>query len=194
MHLKHISYLLLGAYLASQAFGARAEKNDLFKELAWEAAKNSNVDRVGDIEGILLEGNVIITQGTMRINASKLILKQGKDRARFGEGFGTPVFFTQKQEGREDYLEATADRLEFDERTNTVKLFGKAKLKLGKDQLSADYIVYNTLTERYEAAGAAPGTKLPENSGRVKGTLYPRLKDPIKDPTPAAAGIPPKSN
>ena len=171
--------MLTACMLCTQPLAAWAEKNDRLQNLEWEAAKQANIPRQGEIEGLLLEGGVIITQGTMRINADKLILKQDKDGKRFGEGFGAPVFFTQKQEGRVDYLEAVGERLEFDERTNTVKLFTKAKLKLAKDELAAEYIVYNTLTERYEAAGVAPGSKLPENTGRVKGVLYPKLKESV---------------
>lgn len=181
--------LVATALLIAHMLPAFAEKSDREQKLDYEADRQSKLDRTGDIESLLLEGGVVISQGTMRINATKLVLRQDKDGKRFGEAFGAPVFFKQKQDGKAEFLEAVSDRLEFDERTNTVKLFNKAKLKLGKDELAAEYIVYNTVTERYEATGTAPGAKLPTSTGRVKGTLYPKLKAPD-----ASESVPTKPN
>jgi len=189
-----IALITIMLMVTGQPFIARAEKNDRLELLNYEADKQAVLPEQGEIKSVLLEGDVMITQGTMRIKASKVILKQDKDGKRYGDGFGAPAFFTQTQEGRAHYLEAVGERLEFDERTNTVKLFTNAKLKLAKDELSAEYIVYNTLTERYEAAGVAPGAKLPASmgsAGRVRGVLYPKLKDPAAAtpavPSPAPA-------
>ena len=113
---------------------------------------------------------------------------------RFGEGFGAPVFFTQKQEGRGDFFEGYGERVEFDERTDSVKLFSKAKLKIGKDELTAEYIAYNTVTEKYVVAGSAPGSNVPQATGRVTGVLYPGAKDgaaaKTNPATPAPAPVP----
>ena len=158
--------------------GAQADRSDREKPLMFEADRSYNVAEKDSADSRVLEGNVVITQGTMRIAANKLILRQDKEGLRFGEGFGAPVFFTQKQEGRSDFFEAYGERVEFDERTDSVKLFSKAKLKIGKDELTAEYIAYNTATEKYEVAGVAPGTRLPQNAGRVTGVLYPGAKAP----------------
>lgn len=156
---------------------AYADRGDREKPLMFEADRSYNVAEKDSADSRVLEGNVVITQGTMRIAANKLILRQDKEGMRFGEGFGSPVFFTQKQEGRSDFFEAYGERVEFDERTDSVKLFSKAKLKIGKDELTAEYIAYNTATEKYVVAGAAPGSSLPQATGRVTGVLYPGTKD-----------------
>ncbi len=171
---------------------AQADRSDREKPLMFEADRSYNVAEKDSADSRVLEGNVVITQGTMRIAANKLILRQDKDGLRFGEGFGAPVFFTQKQEGRTDFFEAYGERVEFDERTDNVKLFSKAKLKIGKDELTAEYIVYNTATEKYEVAGAPPGTRLPQSTGRVTGVLYPGAKDgtPAKAPDPELVPAP----
>ncbi len=165
---------ILAIALPSLAF---ADRSDREKPLMFEADRSYNMAEKDGVESRVLEGNVVITQGTMRIVASKLILRQDKDGLRFGEGFGAPVFFTQKQDGRADFFEAYGERVEFDERSDNVKLFTKAKLKIGKDELTAEYIMYNTATEKYVVAGAPPGTGLPQNTGRVTGVLYPGVKD-----------------
>jgi lipopolysaccharide export system protein LptA len=155
---------------------ANAERSDRDKPFNFEADRSYNLAEKDSADSRVLEGNVVITQGTMRILASKLVLREDKNGMRFGEGFGSPVSFSQKQEGRAEYFEAYGDRVEFDERTDSVKLFAKARLKIGKDELTAEYIAYNTATEKYEVAGAPPGTRLPQNAGRVSGVLYPRDK------------------
>ncbi len=171
---------------------AFADRSDREKPLMFEADRSYNLaeKEKDSADSTVLEGNVVITQGTMRILASKLILRQDKEGKRFGEGLGAPVFFTQRQEGRTDFFEAYGERLEFDERTDTVKLFTKAKLKIGKDELTAEYIMYNTATEKYVVAGAPPGTSLPQNTGRVTGVLYPAAKDGSAK-SPSAPATPP---
>ena len=185
-------FLCLQLGFLSNAF---AEKADRLKALEWEAAVQSSLPKQGDVEGISLDGKVVITQGTLKIKADKLVIKQDKDGARFGEGTGAPVFFTQKQEGSNEYFEGVAERLEFDERTNTIKLFAKAKLKLGKDEFAAEYILYNTETEAYQSTGVLPGSKLPASSGLARGTLFPKAKistEAPKQTAPGAAGSPAK--
>ncbi len=191
--------VFVGAMFFCLQFGllpnAFAEKADRLKALEWEAALQSSLPKQGDVEGISLDGKVVITQGTLKIKADKLVIKQDKDGARFGEGTGAPVFFTQKQEGSSEYFEGVAERLEFDERTNTIKLFAKAKLKLGKDEFAAEYILYNTETEAYQSTGVLPGSKLPANSGLARGTLFPKAKVPTETPkltAPAGTGSPAK--
>ena len=174
---KCFALLMLAPPFCGFSHIAYAEKSDRDKKFLFEADRQEILPNNDDAENLLLEGNVILCQGTILIKSQKLVLKKDKSGAHFGEGFGSPVFFTQKQEGRADYLEATGERLEFDERTNAVKLFTNAKLTLGKDKLSADYISYNTATERYEAAGTAPGTKIASGGGRVHGVLYPKQKE-----------------
>ena len=196
-----LSVFSLGA--AASAFlllsaSAYADRSDREKPLMFEADRSYNVAEKDSADSRVLEGNVVIKQGTMRINANKLILRQDKAGMRFGEGFGAPVFFTQKQEGRGDFFEGYGERVEFDERTDSVKLFSKAKLKIGKDELSAEYIAYNTVTEKYVVAGSAPGSNVSQATGRVTGVLYPGAKDGAAAKTspvaPASAPLPAPAN
>ena len=188
-----LALLMVSASLAAFSQIASAEKADRDKAFLFASDRQEILQQDKELKSWLLTGNVIICQGTILMKTEKLVLKEDKNGARFGEGAGSPVFFTQKQEGRADYLEATGGRLEFDERTNSVKFFTNSKLKLGADNLSADYIYYNTVTERYEASGTAPGAKVP--GGRVQGVLYPKQKDgvvpeTVRPPTVARSTCP----
>lgn len=189
------AHLIAALFFCANVF---AEKADRAKPLDFEADRLYNIEEKTSANSRILEGNVVIEQGTMRIKANRIILREDKNGARFGEGTGSPVFFRQKHDERNEFFEAYGERIEFDERTNLVKLFSNGKLKLGQDELVAEYITYNTVTEKYDVVGAAPGTKLTDpatagKAGRVKGTLYPTTKgNAEKSTTPPADTAEPK--
>ena len=85
-----IALITIMLMLTGQPLIARAEKNDRLELLNYEADKQAVLPEQGEIKSVLLEGDVMITQGTMRIKASKVILKQDKDGKRYGDGFGRP--------------------------------------------------------------------------------------------------------
>ena len=78
-------------------------------------------------------------------------------------------------------MEGSADRAEFDDQADTIKLLSRARLKSGGDELKGEYIYYNSATEVMEARKSIPdakGAALPgSNSGRVKITIQPKLSD-----------------
>ena len=173
--MKYLSGLLLLVTL-----NAYAEKADRTKPMAVEA-EVANLSQGSDKTDIrTLEGNVEITQGTLHVVADRLVMKENKDGLRFMEAFGkplSPVSLKQKREGLNDFVEAHAERLEFDERTDTIKLFTQAWAKSGSNELHGEYIIYNTATEAIEVKGSAPGTKAGEKPGRAKFVIYPKKAD-----------------
>ena len=131
-----------------------------------------------------LEGNVILTQGTMRFTAQRMVIKE--DAAGFvtAEAFGGAngqIAFRQKREGAADFMEGFADRAEFDDKADELKLLSRARLKNGSDELTAEYIYYNSATEVMQARSAIPGARnavAPEGSySRPKITIQPKTSD-----------------
>ncbi len=177
------------------AFDGHAEKADRTKEIEIDAAKQK-IDLANNV--LVLEGNVVLTQGTMRINADRMIVKRDDQEQIFAELFGASgnqISFREKREGFNDFMEGTADRAEFDDRANTVKLFSRAKLKNGNDVLSGDYIYYNSVTEVMLADGRAPDGKIgkdgkspaaSDTAGRVRIVIQPR-KEMQTAPVPSGA-------
>jgi lipopolysaccharide export system protein LptA len=143
----------------------------------------------------VMEGDVVLTQGTLRIEAARMRIKKDADDNAFAEIFsaaGKQITFREKREGFNDFIEGVADRAEFDQRANTVKFFNNARVKSGGDILTGDYMVYNTLTERFEAAGNAPNAAKPATSGegsRVRLTFQPR-QETTKPAAPAPGAAP----
>jgi lipopolysaccharide export system protein LptA len=139
------------------------------------------------------EGNVIVTQGTMRMTANKVTMKEDPDRHKFYVAYGTPVTFRQKKDNVDEYIEGYAQRAEFDDLNDVVKLYDKARVTSNANVINGEYIQYDMRKELAEVQGAAPGTKLPpgEVPARVKVTIVPAKKD-AKDgkAAPAAPGVP----
>lgn len=132
-----------------------------------------------------LEGNVVLTQGTMRLAAQKMVVKEDDEGYIRAEIFGSSaaqVTFRQKREGSDDFMEGFADRAEFDDRADTLKLFSRARLKNGGDELKGEYIYYNSATEVVQARNAIPdGKAVPTPAGpanRVNITIQPRVAEP----------------
>lgn len=139
-----------------------------------------------------LEGNVILTQGTMRLAAQKMVVKEDDEGYIRAEIFGSAaaqVAFRQKREASDDFMEGFADRAEFDDRADTLKLFSRARLKNGADELKGEYIYYNSATEVVQARNAIPDSKAAPVPGapanRVNITIQPRVvEQKPSNPTP----------
>jgi len=180
------------ASLVALAAPAHAERADREKEIVVGAhhltaddAKRTSV----------FEGNVVVTQGTMRMTASKVTVKEDANRHKFYVAYGEPVTFRQKRDNVDEYVEGYALRAEFDDLNDVVKLFEKARVKSNQNELTGNYIQYDMRRELAEVQGAPPGSTPPPNS-RVKVTIVPAKKEgaPAKDAAaapPAAPPVPP---
>ncbi len=173
---------------------AVAEKADRNKPIEMTAASGTS-DLANNVQ--TLEGTVVLVQGTMRMTAERMRVKRDAQDRIFAELFGTPtaqITFREKREGFDDFMEGTADRAEFDDRANTVKLFGRARLKNGGDELAGEYIYYNSVSEVIQALGRIPepgdAKRPPEaassaTSPRVRIVIQPRQSSEAKATTDA---------
>jgi len=159
---------------------ALAEKADRTKPIEINAASGTT-DLANNIQ--TLEGNVVLVQGTMRITADRMRLKRDAQEHISAELFanaGGQISFREKREGFSDFMEGTADRAEFDDKANTIKLFSRAKLKNGSDELTGEYIYYNSVTETLQALGRIPDASgdpkpgAPTGENRVRIVIQPR--------------------
>lgn len=150
----------LGVLITSaSAFAERADRAEKVS-IEFDRGVKDDLAKTAD-----LDGNVVLTQGTLKINAARMRVKRDQNDNVFAEIFGSTgqqVVFREKREGSAGYMEGWADRAEFDQVGNTVKLFSKARVKSGNDLVSGDYISYNTETEKFEVTSQSvagkPGT------------------------------------
>jgi lipopolysaccharide export system protein LptA len=174
--------LLVGAVAAALAGApAQAEKADRDKPIN-VSADTTTLDDVKKVT--VLEGNVIITQGTLTIRAAKVVMHKLDDGSQLATAYGNPVGLRQKRDGVNDYVDGAAQRIEYSDRSELVQMFDNARLSRGKDELRNNYIAYNTSTE-YAEAKCAPG-KDPAQCGRVRATFQPTRKT-----TPTGTATPP---
>ena len=108
------------------------------------------------------EGNVVVTQGTMRMTANKVTVKEDADRHKYYVADGAPVTFRQKRDKVDEWVEGFAERAEFDDRNDVLKLFNRAKVKSNQNEITGDFISYDMRKELAEVTGAPPGTVVPK--------------------------------
>ena len=173
--------LSIFALLVLASAPAAAEKADRLKPTNIEA-KRGIIDEANKIR--TMEGDVILVQGTMRITAEKMVVKEDATGNISAQAFGPSagqITFRQKREGFSDFVDGVADRAEFDDKASTLKLFGRARLTSAGDVAEGEYIYFNTATEVYAIRNSAgeekAGVAQSDGSGRVKITIQPRVRE-----------------
>ena len=174
--LTYLAPLMIACSLA--ALPAHAEKADREKPINLEADSIS-MDDINKVQ--VLEGNVILTQGTMQILTAKLVVTQDADGFQKGIASGGAnglARFKQKREGRDDYIEGEAERIVHDARSEKTEFFVRGWVKSGADEVKGHYISYDALTEQYLVTNAGEtksATGAPQ--ARVRAIIQPKGKN-----------------
>lgn len=171
---------------------AMAEKADALKPVEINFSGPSHIDQVA--QSYTVAGDVVITRGTMVLHSDRAEVKESP------EGYKTVVLtaspgkvatFKQKRDGGPDlWSDGQAERIEYDERTDVVKLFSNAVVRQieGKrvtNEVRSAFISYDNRTEVADVRNDASGENKP---GKGRGTI---ILEPHRAPpagAPAAAG------
>jgi lipopolysaccharide export system protein LptA len=150
---------------------ALAEKADRDKPIDLEADNLS----VNDAKKIsTYNGNVVLTQGTLVIHADKMIVREDAEGFQHSTSTGNPTNFRQKMEGKDEYIQGSGQRIEYDGRMDKVQIYVKAWVKRGEDIVHGDYIMYDANAEYAEVIGG-PQAATPTNpKGRVHAVIQPK--------------------
>jgi len=170
---------LLAAALAC-ASPAHAERADREKEIVIGADRLTADDAN---RTSTFDGSVVVTQGTMRITAAKVTVREDAERFKYYVANGAPVTFRQKRDKVDEWIDGFAERAEFDDRTDVLKLFNRARVKSNQNELTGDFISCDMRRDVCEVSGAPPG-KAPAPDSRVKVIILPPKKSPAKDELP----------
>ena len=171
----HKALAFLAISLAFGLPGARAERADRDKPVNVEADKIT-VDDVNKVHQF--EGNVQMTQGTLLIRADRIVVTQddaGSQKGNASGGRNGLSTFRQKREGKDEYVEGEAERIQHDSSSEKTELFGRAMVQSGQDKVRGEYIVYDARTETYLVDGRKVGDK-GASGGRVRAVIQPRNK------------------
>lgn len=175
MNLAERFVVFVTAALLSLCTPVLAERADRDKPVQIEA----DTVRMDDLQKIAVyEGKVILTQGTLRVQADRVEVRQDAEGFLTGTALGKPVHFRQRLDGKGDWVDAWANRVEYDARKEQVRLIGDALLKKGEEELRGDLITYDARSELYQASGGLPGQK----PGRVRAVIMP-FKDKAAERT-----------
>lgn len=160
---------------------AYAEKADSFKKTEVSAEYN-----VSDLKSNIttLSGNVELTRGTLIVRAARAVVTESAGKSGnfvlFG-GAGAQVFFRQKRDGGPDlWLEGSADRVEYDDKTEMVKFISKARVhymegkRVTQEQVG-EFLSYDSLNDVFIAANSSSGKHIP-GAGRVTLTIEPKIE------------------
>ncbi|MDE2118240.1 MAG: lipopolysaccharide transport periplasmic protein LptA [Betaproteobacteria bacterium] len=177
--------VLLCAALACHAPASYAERADRDKTIHLDANQVS-VDDANQVS--IFEGNVQFTQGTMTIRGDKIVVTQSKDGFTHGTATGKPASFRQKREGSDEYAEGYGERIEYDTKSETLDLFGQARMKQGEDEVRGEHITYSSKTEIFQVNGASGKPVDAPGKGRVHAVIQPKNRNaatgPAAEPLP----------
>lgn len=187
--------LLSAALLLCAAGPALAEKADSYKPTVINYA-SMDIDDVKQIT--ILSGGVKLTRGTLTMTAERAFVKQSPEGYQqvtlFGDG--KKATFRQKRDGAGDqWVEGDADRIEYDEQAELVKMFTKAtirRLEGGKqnDEVQGEFISYDSRKEFFSVRNTATGESKP-GGGRGTMVIQPsRTEPPAASPASAPAAQP----
>lgn len=173
------------AGLALVALPALAERSDRDKPVNLEANRIT-VDEKRKVQ--IFEGNVQLVQGTLVIRAEKLVVTQDADGFQKGiayGGSGRPATFRQKREGKDEFVEGEAERIEHDGKAEKTELFDRARIKSGLDEVQGQYISYDAKTENYLVTSGVPAAGVSKGGSgeRVRAVIQPKNRDTDK-PSP----------
>lgn len=167
-----LALALLAAALLAAAAPAAAERSDREKEIV-VGADRLTADDANRMS--TFDGNVVVTQGTMRITAARVTVKEDAERHKFYVASGSPVTFRQKRDKVDEWVEGMAERAEFDDRNDVLKLYNRARVKSNQNEITGDFISYDMKRELAEVSGAPPGKAAPADA-RVKVIILPPRK------------------
>jgi lipopolysaccharide export system protein LptA len=170
------SVLMAAALLA--AFPAFGEKADKEKPTQIEANRMS-ADDVRRMN--IFEGNVILTKGTLAVNADRIVVRQDAEGFQFTTATGKPVRFKQKLDPKEGdkegrWMDGEAMRIEIDDRSQKIELFDNARVNRGGDEVAGNYIFVDQRSDFFSVS-AGKDAKTP---GRVKAVIQPKSDDAKK--------------
>lgn len=180
------SVLLLALLFGGTTLNAHAEKADASKPTNVEADQ-MEYDDVKQINTFI--GNVVLTRGSILMKASKMVVTQDPQGYQFVVMYakpGTLASFRQKRDGGPNqWIDGQAERIEYDDKNEVMKLYSKARMRRlenGKptDEVDGEYISYDTRAEFFTVHNTSSGDSK-QGAGRIKAVIQPRA-EPAKAP------------
>ena len=166
----------LVASLLAASLPAMALTGDTNQPIHIESDQQS-LDMQGNV--VTFTGNVVVTQGSIKINADKVVVtrpanQQGKEVI---DGYGNPATFYQMQDNGKP-VKGRASKMHYELANDFVVLTGNAYLEQLDSNIKGDKITYLVKEQKMQAFS--------DKGKRVTTVLVPsQLQDKSKDQAPA---------
>lgn len=185
---KAISGVACGLVLGALSPTVLAEKADKDKPINLEA-DSAQYDDVKQV--MVAEGRVLVTKGTLVLRAAKVEQREDPEGNQFMVATAKSaerVFFRQKREALDEFMEGEAERIDYDGKADVMRLSGKAVLRrlrgaILADESTGNLIVFNNTTETMNINGRPATASAP--SQRVRMMLSPKADKSL----PPAGGV-----
>ena len=169
---------------------ARAERADRLQAMQIEADSLQH-DEARQIT--LIQGRVTATKGSIVMRGERMEVRQdteGRQNALLTSKAGERVFFRQKREGLDEFIEGEAERADYNGAKDIITLSGRAELRVLRgtqaiNRVEGQVIVFNNSTETYTVDGRNDA-----GSARVRATISPRGAASQPAPAPTIAPAP----
>jgi len=132
--------LLLLPALLSMPFVARAADDERQLPVHLRADRIDADQKKGTS---LYRGNVVFTQGTLRITAARAEVQNRASVVETITAGGKPVTFRHRPEGQEEFIEGEANRVVYHALTQHADLFGAVQVKRGRDLFRSAALHYD---------------------------------------------------
>ncbi|MEM7209326.1 MAG: lipopolysaccharide transport periplasmic protein LptA [Pseudomonadota bacterium] len=104
----------------------------------------------------ILSSNVVITQGSLKMTADRIVIKLKDGAVHAIDATGSPVRFEQLNDDGEK-ISGNADRVTYSAGSGLLTLDGTASLKAPRQSLEAEHIDYNINSHAAAAQGSDRG-------------------------------------
>ena len=168
--------IALASALLAASLSAQAKTGDTDQPIHIESDQQS-LDMQGNI--VTFTGNVVVTQGTIKINADKVVVTRPADQKgkEVIDGYGNPATFYQMQDNGKP-VKGHASKMHYELQNDFVVLTGNAYLEQLDSNIKGDKITYLVKEQKMQAFS--------DKGKRVTTVLVPsQIQDKSKGQAPA---------
>ena len=170
--------MLAGWLVPLTAAAERADRN----QPTLIVADHQTVDDLKQVS--VFTGHVILTKGTIRVTGERMEYREDPEGYQYAvvtAGEDATATFHQRRDptrpGVEETIDGVAERIEYDNRADTVKLFTRAIVRrfengVMRDEFTGDRITYDARNSHYDLTGTASGP-----GARVTARIAPRINE-----------------
>ena len=112
-------------------------------------------------------------------------LIEDSDGFQISTAAGNPARFRQKRDGKDEWIEGDALRIEINDKTEKIDLYDKARVVRDKDEVRGDAISVDTRSEFFTVTAGKSAITSANPEGRVRAVIQPKAK-----PDEPAATVP----